>query len=191
MSPTHELVHVTHPLGAQEQALAALRDERAHSAHALLGVWAAETGVLNRVVALWSCNGSEGEAGTLGDDDWSSGGEVRQRMTARRALDAAAIAAPIVELRQYAPHAGKCEAFVAAMLDALPHRERYSPCAGMWTTRERGHDVVVHMWAYRTFDERVTARTAAMRNDAWGVYRKAIRPMLASMRSTLLTAVSL
>lgn len=187
---THELAYVTHPLGQQGTAREALRAERARRPDALLGAWGAETGILNRIVALWSVEGASMGAGTAGDDDWLSGSEVRRRMTARRRIANEALSAPLLELRHYAPHRGQCEAFVAALLDALPHREKYSPCAAVWTTQERGCDVVVHLWSYRTFDERLSARDAAMRDEGWAAYRQAIRPMLQAMHSTLLVPVT-
>lgn len=187
---THELVHIAHPLGGQAQAMATLRGGGVHQADALLGTWATETGILNRVVALRALDPPEGEVDTLGHDDGRLLGEVRRRMTVRRAVNAVVLASPVLELRQYTPHAGQCATFLDAMLSALQHRERYSLCAGVWTTRERGHDVVVHLWGYRAFDERVTVRNAAMRDDAWNAYRAYIRPLLATMHSTLLVRVS-
>lgn len=187
---THELVAVTHPLGEQDVAREALGAERARRPGALLGAWSTETGILNRVVALWTVDDASTGAGTNGDDDWLSGREVRRRMTARRRLATETLSAPLLELRRYAPHPGQCETFVTALLDALPHREKYSPCAAVWTTQERGRDVVVHLWSYRSFDARLSARRAAMRDEGWEVYRKAIRPMLQAMHSTLLSPLA-
>jgi hypothetical protein len=76
------------------------------------------------------------------------------------------------------------------MLAALPHRERYSPCAGVWTSRERGRDVVVHLWAYRSYDDRLAARAAAARDEAWAAYRSSLPPLLAAMHATLLVPIA-
>jgi hypothetical protein len=187
----HELVFAPHALGDQPAAVRALRDEESARRDALLGAWSAEYGVLNRLVSLWALAtpAPGATAGTIGTGDWLAAEPVVRRMANRRAFDAEAAAAPLLELRQYAPRPGQRDAFVAALLEALPYRERYSPCAGIWTTSERGSDVVVHLWGYRSFEARLQARAAAMRDSAWDAYRVSIRPMIAAMHAVLLVPV--
>lgn len=183
---THELVHSPHALARQEDALRAVRARRDRGGQ-LLGLWNAETGTQNRIVSLWAIDDPARTAGTDGRDAWMSADEVHRGLVARRAVATHLLASPLVELRRYAPHAGQCETFVSALLRALPHRERYSPCAGLWTSREGDRDIVVHLWAYPSYEARLTARAAAHRDAAWSEYRVAIRAMLGPMHATLMT----
>ncbi|MFO1302174.1 MAG: NIPSNAP family protein [Burkholderiales bacterium] len=187
---THELLHLTHPLGAQDAALEAVRT-RSHRHGPPIAVWNAETGTQNRIVSLWALDGDRSVPATTGGEDWLDGDHVSRTLEACRPVAADSLRAPLVELRCYAPHPGQCGSFVTALLDALPHRERHSPCAGLWTTRQRDRDVVVHLWPYASYDARLAARAAAHRDPAWGEYRARIRPMLAAMHATLMSPVAL
>lgn len=182
----HVLESLPHALGEQASAVEALHERRGDRLGVLLGAWATEYGALNRVVALREWMGDRSGGSTAGDD-WLSAEPVRRYMTPRRELRTELLASPLLELRIYAPEPGQGERFVDALLTALPHRERYSPCAGVWTSRERNRDVVVHLWPYRSFDERMQARATAMQDESWGAYRIAIRPLIAAMQASLLT----
>jgi NIPSNAP len=181
----HVLESIPHALGAQASAVEALHESCGDRVGVILGAWATEYGTLNRVVALREWTGDRSDDSTAGDD-WLSAEPVRRYLTPRRGLRTELLASPLLELRLYAPQPGQCERFVDALLTALPHRERYSPCAGVWTSRERNRDVVVHLWSYRSFDARLQARAAAMQDESWGAYRITIRPLLAAMQASLL-----
>lgn len=183
----HELVFTPHALGGQAAAVQGLHDDAQGRPGDLLGAWTCEYGPLNRVVSLWREPAAESAPG---DDDWVATAPVRKTLTVRRAYDAQHAAAPLAELRQYALQPGAVETFVAALLAALPHRERYSPCAGLWTTQERGRDVAVHLWPYASFAARLAAREAAQRDPQWNEYRIAIRPLVAAMQASLLTPLT-
>lgn len=183
----NELIFDTHPAGAQQACLQALPSAPIASATRLLQAWATECGPLNRVVTLWQ--------GEIGDDasereralDWMEGQRVSRLLSPRREVVASLLASPLLELRMYATHRGRCEDFVQALLAALPFRERYSPCAGLWTTRERGTDVAVHLWAYDSLETRMQARARAAADADWSRYRASIRPLLQHMQAVLLT----
>lgn len=181
----HELVLAPHRLGGQAAAVQSLRERSAARPGTLLGAWTSEYGPLNRVVSLWSEAADAPEGAD--SDDWLATEPVRKMLRVRRAFVAVATSAPLAELRQYALQPGAGERFVAALLAALPYRERYSPCAGLWTTRERGRDVAVHLWPYASFDERLAARERAQRDPRWNDYRVTIRPLVAAMQAALLT----
>ncbi len=178
----HELMFYPHALGAQAPAVQWVRERAATDE--LLGAWASDCGPLNRVVLLWG--GATDTQRAADGDDWLATEPVRKTLTVRRAFDAQAASAPLVELRQYALQSGAVERFVAALLAALPHRERHSRCAGLWTTRERGYDVAVHLWPYPSFEARLAARERAQRDPQWNEYRLAIRPWIAAMQASLL-----
>lgn len=166
-----------------------MRERSARHPGTLLGAWTSEYGTLNRVVSLWSAPAAGAQ--TPDYDDWLVGEMVRKPLDVRRPFDARAVAAPLFELRQYAMQPGAVEPFIAALLTALPYRERYSPCGGLWTTRERGRDVAVHLWPYTSFAARQEARERAQRDPRWNEYRAAIRPLVAAMHASLLVPLSL
>lgn len=187
----YELVFAPHALGAQAPAVQALRDERARRGDELVAAWAPEYGALNRLVSLWRLAGDSLEAGTGRElsDHWLEASPVRCRLASQRPVRHELLASPLLELRRYAPQPGQAAAFLRAYLDALPERERYSPCIGVWTAREQHRDVVVHLWAYRSFDERNAARAAAAKNAVWAAYRARLPSLLGPMQAALMTPV--
>jgi hypothetical protein len=188
----HQLMVRPHALGAQAAARDEVVRDAQHRGDALLGMWQTEYGPVNRVVALWELTTPArlDATPTIDHDSWLIDDPVRHPLAIRRGVNRDALASALVEWRQYTPHPEHCETFVAALLAALPHRERYSPCIGVWTSREAGRNTVIHLWGYRSFDERNIARTRAAANPGWAVYRTAIRPLIASMRATLLTPLT-
>lgn len=181
-SPTHHLQVDTHGVGALAPTLVQLHRQQASSPAPLLGMWSVEYGLVNRVVSLWGAAAvtatDEGEV----CQDWLDHARVLRRLQQRRPLRLDLLDAPFMEMRLYSTLPGRCEEFVSMMLRHLPFRERYSPCAGVWTTRERGRDVVVHLWAYRNFEERSSARVAAAADPDWARYRTWIKTVLHSMQ---------
>lgn len=192
----HELIVDTHAPGAQAEALAALPGTPQAPGRERLALWTPEYGPLNRLMSLWQLPGDAPDALAHGADpdatgiDWLDGGRRAYRLRPRRALRHDLLAAPLLELRLYAARPGRVEDFVQALLGALPFRERYSPCAGLWTTRERGWDLAAHLWAYDSLHHRMQARDRAMRDADWSAYRAGIRPMLQYLQALLLVPVA-
>ena len=187
--PKHELVVTTHALGAQSLAFAEIARERAlRRDDELAALWATDYGPLNRLFTLWSVDQSR----PVRNDsechmDWLESERLVYALEERRALQVELLGANLIELRMYATKAGRCEAFVEALTEALPYRERYSPCVALWTTRESGWDVAVHIWAYGSFEERTVARRAAVADRGWAFYRSTIPPLIEFMQAFLLT----
>lgn len=186
-----QLVFRTHAPGAQRQCIDESLTAPARDGLRLMQAWATEGGLLNRIVCLW-----EGEADGSPRDgerafDWLEGEPVARRLVPRRAVAESLLSSPLLELRMYAARPGRCEDFVAALLAALPFRERYSPCAGLWTTHERGFDVAVHLWAYDSLDARMRARQAAIADADWARYLDSVRPWLQYFQSMLLVPVGM
>lgn len=189
----HELVADFHAAGQQAGVVERLRRERLSRPQTLIAVWTAEYGWINRVITVWEGPDSALSplAGTEPSTDWLSTERSARALRPRRPVRKDLLNAPLLECRTYATHEGQCETFVQALLDALPHREKYSPNAGIWTSRERGHDLVWHLWAYDSLPQRMAAREGAMQDAGWAAYRAAIRPLLKGLQASLLTPVSI
>ena len=184
-----ELVTDGHGIGGLGACLAALSAERGQrSGQTLLGVWSTEYGMLNRVITLW-----EGEpapsAQLEAPQDWLSLTRTSRRLTRLRPLKLGLLNAAMLELRMYAIAEGKTDTFTQAILEALPHREQYSPCAGIWHIRERGVDAVLHLWAYSNLDDRNAAREKAQANPEWASYRARIPSLLTTMQAWMLKPI--
>ncbi|MES2975175.1 MAG: NIPSNAP family protein [Pseudomonadota bacterium] len=189
----HELVADFFEAGGQAGAVERLKAAQATRRQKLIAAWTPEYGLLNRLTTLW-----EGDADALPpgagadpDTDWMSSASTSHVLVPRRPVRMDQLAAPILELRTYAMHEGRCETFVNALLTALPHREKYSLNAGVWTTRERGVDLVYHLWTYESLAQRMAARDGAMKDEGWSIYRASIRPLLRGLKASLLTPVKL
>ncbi len=161
----------------------------------LIAAWATEYGPLNRVLTLRNARtedaASEKSETTETPDDWLAPRNMVRQLEVRRPLRMDLLAKPLHELRMYAARPGRCEEFVEALVGALRYRERYSPCAGVWTTRERGVDLAVHLWSYDSLEQRMAARDAALRDADWSSYRASIRPLLVNLQAWLLTSVAI
>jgi hypothetical protein len=186
----YELVIQGHALGAQGACVGQLNEEaKGRKGQQLEAIWATECGTLNRVISLW-----KGEPAPVAEveaaQDWLSQGRVSRRLVERRPLCRELLNAPFVDMRTYAPHAGRFEEFIETMTKALRYREQYSPCAGLWASRERGVDIVVHFWPYDSLEHRLDARRSAATNADWTAYRKAIEPMIAAMQAALIVPVT-
>lgn len=189
----HELVADFFEAGAQAGAVERLRAEQDQRRQKLLAAWTPEYGLLNRLTTLWESDAAQlpPGAGAAPDGDWLSTARTSHVLVPRRSVRTDQLAAPILELRTYAMNDGRCETFVNALLTALPHREKYSLNAGVWTTREHGIDLVYHLWTYDSLAQRMAARDAAMKDEGWSVYRASIRPLLRGLKASLLTPVKL
>lgn len=189
----HELVTDFFEAGGQAEAVGRLKGGQAARRQKLIAAWTPEYGLLNRLTTLWEGDAQALPPGAGADPDanWLSTASTSHVLVPRRPMRMDQLAAPILELRTYAMHEGRCETFVNALLTAMPHREKYSLNAGVWTTRERGVDLVYHLWTYDSLAQRMAARDAAMKDEGWSVYRASIRPLLRGLKASLLTPVKL
>ncbi len=189
----HELVTDFFEAGGQAAAVQRLRGAQAQRRQKLVAAWIPEYGLLNRLTTLWESDAEllPSGAGAAPAADWLSTVSTSHVLVPRRSPRLELLAAPILEMRTYAMHDGRCETFVSALLSALPHREKYSPNAGVWTTHEHGVALVYHLWAYTSFAQRMVARDAAMKDEGWSAYRETIRPLLRDLKASMLTPVRL
>jgi NIPSNAP len=95
----------------------------------------------------------------------------------------------IVEHRTYTLKPGTLnEYFRLYQSEGLPIQRRYLPAmVGYYTTEIGPLNQVIHLWAYRTFEERAACRTAMRADPGWAPYLSKIHPLLVTMESKLLT----
>lgn len=93
----------------------------------------------------------------------------------------------VIELRTYSARAGQGGCFLDLMLGMLPVRQRYSPNVGVWSSLSGRSEQVLHMWGYRSLDERTAVRARLKEDREWGAYTATILPMLEDLQSVILT----
>jgi hypothetical protein len=143
------------------------------------GLWHTEVGPLNQVVHIWPY------------DDLNHRGDVRAKAVADGAwppntsqfvdnmqteiLTPAPFMTPlgdrkigpIYELRIYTYGPGDVAKVFEAWDKAIAEREKYSPLAGCWTTEIGGLNKFIHLWAYKSLDERAQVREATRTSGVW------------------------
>ena len=93
----------------------------------------------------------------------------------------------MLELLTYDVRPGQGARFLPLKLENLPLRQSYSPNFGVFLSLSGRQEQVLHLWGYRSLDERAEVR-ARLREDAqWNAYTAAILPMLQNLTSTILT----
>ena len=73
----------------------------------------------------------------------------------------------IVEMRTYQLKAGTVPKFLEAFQAALPVREKHSKLAGFFVSEVGELNQVIHIWPYESFEARVAARAAALKEPGW------------------------
>ncbi len=143
------------------------------------GLWHTEVGPLNQVVHIWPY------------DDLNHRGDVRAKAVADGAwppntsqfvdnmqteiLTPAPFMTPlgdrkigpIYELRIYTYGPGDVAKVFEAWDKAIAEREKYSPLAGCWTTEIGGLNKFIHLWAYKSLDERAQVREDTRTSGVW------------------------
>ncbi|MHA3791104.1 NIPSNAP family protein [Sphingomonas sp. YL-JM2C] len=93
----------------------------------------------------------------------------------------------VLELRTYSVRTGLGDRFLDLMLGALPLRQRYSPNFGVWSSLSGRLEQVLHLWGYRSLDERAAVRARLKEDREWDDYTATILPMLEELQSVILT----
>ena len=73
----------------------------------------------------------------------------------------------IFELRTYTLKVGALDTVNKLFAERLEHRVKYSPLAGYWYTDIGPLNQIIHIWPYRTLNERMEIRSKA---EATGLY---------------------
>ena len=74
---------------------------------------------------------------------------------------------PYFEMRSYVLKAGGTPQMSEMWTKHLPARQKLSPLIGCFTTDHGVLNQWIHIWAYKSLDERVAIRTKAMQDGIW------------------------
>ena len=97
----------------------------------------------------------------------------------------------IVEMRTYALHIGKLNAFLEIYERlGLPIQKRVlGNLIGFFQSEIGPLNQVVHLWGYESFADREVRRAALAKVPEWQPYLVRLAPIVASMESRILTPV--
>ncbi len=164
------------------------------------GGWTTEFGMLNQYVHLWSyadLNERERVRGELGKNEaWAKEyvAKIRPLMLAQqnKILSSATPFKPptdtgnVYELRTYRLAVGKMSEWLALTRGVLPTRERYSRNVGYWQTEVSQLNEAVHLWVYRSLDERAAVRARVLQDPEWQTFIAKTMPLLTQQEAVVL-----
>lgn len=148
------------------------------------GFFHTEVGPLNQVIQIWPFNDlhnlQEVRDAISADDSisWPPGAKdfAQQGGMRMELLTPAPFMRPwvepqrlgnIYELRIYQLNPGSRFDVIDVFGEAVPHREKYSPLAGCWTSHTGNLDTFYHLWAYEDMNERMRIRAEALKDAHW------------------------
>ena len=166
----------------------------------LEGHWYSEFGTLNQAVHLWSYAGLDERdrlrAELAKNEEWTKGylPQTRGMIAAQenKILRAAVDLTPptdtghVYELRWYRTQVGKAPEWINHFKGILPLREKYTRRVGLWTSEIGSLYEVVHLWAYKSLDERAAQRARLAQDPEWQTFLGTSTPLLLQMQSTIL-----
>lgn len=165
----------------------------------LEGYWTSELGTLNQLYHLWSfadyAERDRLRAALAKNAAWNEYLPlIRPHMLAQEnkilsavvPLKPPADAGHVYELRTYRCHVGRAGEWLGHFTTILPLREKYSKNVGLWSTEMGTQNQVVHLWAYRSLDERFEVRRRLAQEPAWQEFLAKGAPLLAHMESVVL-----
>lgn len=143
------------------------------------GFWYSEIGPLNQVVHIWPYDDgnhrSQVRADAVSDGIWPPANsdlilnmqsEIMVPATFMKPLEPKSIG-PVYEMRIYTYKPGDIDAVLDAWAGAIEEREKYSPLVGCWFSDVGALNRLVHMWAYKSFEERTRVRTETRATGVW------------------------
>ena len=74
---------------------------------------------------------------------------------------------PLYEMRIYTYPAEGMPQVLEAWGASIPEREKFSPLAGCWYSEFGGLNNFIHLWAYKSFDERLRIRVETREQGVW------------------------
>ncbi len=145
------------------------------------GHWYTEAGPLNQMVAMWPYDSLEQRAEIRAraeappDPVWPPDtGDLIIEMVSQIYQPAPFMTplgdrsiGPLYEMRMYTYPAESMPQVLEAWGEAVGEREKLSPLAGCWYSEHGGLNNFVHLWAYKSFEERMRVRAAALETDFW------------------------
>ncbi len=164
------------------------------------GYWFTEFGTLNQIVHLWSyddLNDRQDARTRLGQNpDWTNDYVAHVKPLIRRQqirlmhprlpLKAPGSEGNIYEYRYYQTHMGGAPAFINAISEAMPARERHSQNVCLWHTEAENPNEVSHLWVYDDLAHRAQARGNAMADPDWQAFLGKGGQHLVEMQNLLL-----
>ena len=164
------------------------------------GYWFSDIRGLNQIVHLWSYENlndrTDARSRLAKNADWNNEYVAHVRPLMRRQkirlmqpkLD---LKVPkgedhIYEYRYYQTNVGQAGAWIDAISQAMPAREKYSQNICLWQTEAENPNEVSHMWVYDDLNQRAQARADANSDPDWQSFLKKSGSMLKEMESTLL-----
>lgn len=177
------------------------RPTRGQKYGTLEGSWTTEFGTLNQFVTLWSypdlVERERLRAGLQKNEVWSRDyvprilpillAQENKILSAALPLKPPADGSHIYELRTYRTQVGKAGEWLGHFKAIMPVREKYSKNVGLWQTEVAQLNEVVHLWAYRDFNDRVAVRAKVAQDPEWQAFLGKGTSLLAEMRSIALT----
>ncbi len=145
----------------------------------LTAFWTTEIGPLNQVIHVWGYKDlnerAEKRAAAVKAGIWppktsefitDMRSEILQPLPFSPKLDPSNHG-PYFEMRSYTLRAGGTPEMAANWEKHLPNRLKLSPLIGVFTSEIGGLNQWVHIWAYKSLDERVAVRKSAMEKGIW------------------------
>src|SRR5204862_4207068 len=93
----------------------------------------------------------------------------------------------IYELRTYRTQVGRAGEWLGHYKAIMPVREKYSKNVGLWQAEVAQLNEVVHLWAYRDFNDRAAVRAKVAQDPDWQAFLGKGTSLLTEMRSIALT----
>lgn len=144
------------------------------------GLWHTEAGPLNQVLHVWpyedAAHRAEIRAKTVADGAWPPQFRepVMVNMNSQILLPApfmqplsAGKVGPLFELRIYKYDTGAIPKVIDAWGKAIEERQKYSPLVGAWYSEHGDLNRWYHMWAYESFEHRMSVRAETREKGVW------------------------
>lgn len=161
-----------------EQLFAERYEKRRHHSE-MAAFWHTEIGPLNQIVHVWPyrdlAERSRIRAESVRDGSWPP--PIRDHVLAMRSdimmpfafspeLKPAKVG-PIFEMRTYAYKTGELPKIVKIWEEAMPARLAYGPVTALWYSEFGALNKFVHIWPYRSLQERTEIREKTRAAGIW------------------------
>ena len=143
------------------------------------GFWHTEVGPLNQVVHMWPYNDlnqrADVRARVIKDGMWppdntefivNMRSEILNPAPFMTPLGERKIG-PLYEMRIYLYPPGTIPEVMEAWGRRIAQREKLSPLAGCWYSEIGELNKLVHLWAYKSFEERMRVRAEMLASGVW------------------------
>jgi hypothetical protein len=177
------------------------RAARGNDFGVLEGHWYTQSGVVDSIVHLWrydSLEERERLRGLLGKNErWTKQflpllprlilDQQNQIMNAVRPVAPPSTRGNVYELVVDRTLVTRAGAWLEQFRAALPVRERFAHCVGVWQTTIGRLNEITHLWAHASMNDVAAARASLAADATWKELLSATRPMLAESRTQLLS----